>query len=220
MKRLEIINPKVSIILAVYNRESLLERCLNSVLVQDYENWELVVVDDGSEDDSLNLLLSFSREDARIKVIHQNNEKLARSRNNGIMFSSGKYVTFLDSDDEYLTSHLSKRIRFMEDSPGLDLIHGGVKVIGNQFVRDKDNPHNFIHLSECCIGATFFGKRDVFTNLKGFNDLEYSEDSDFLIRAENKFYVKKVNFITYIYHRENSDSLTHNYSPALKTAEE
>jgi glycosyltransferase involved in cell wall biosynthesis len=219
MKRLGTQNSKVSIILTVYNRESLLERCISSVLAQDYENWELVAVDDGSEDDSLNILLSFSKEDARIKVVHQNNEKLARSRNNGIMFSTGKYVTFLDSDDEYLTSHLSERVQFMEDNPRLGLIHGGVKVIGNQFVRDKDNPHNFIHLSECCIGATFFGKRNVFTSLNGFNDMEYSEDSDFLSRAENNFYVTKVNFKTYIYHRENSDSLTHNYSPALKTAE-
>jgi glycosyltransferase involved in cell wall biosynthesis len=219
MKRLGSKNPKVSIILTVYNRESFLERCINSVLAQDYENWELIAVDDGSEDNSLNILLSFSKNDIRIKIIHQNNEKLARSRNRGILFSSGKYITFLDDDDEYLASHLYERIRFMEDNPGVDLIHGGVKVIGNQFVRDKDDPHNFIHLSQCCIGATFFGKKEVFVNLNGFNDLEYSEDSDFLNRAMNNFYVKKVNFQTYIYHREILDSLTYNYLPALKTAE-
>lgn len=208
---------KVSVIFPVYNRESLLDRAISSVLDQDYKNWELIAVDDGSDDNSLNILLSFARNDKRIKVIHQRNEKLAKSRNKGIVFSSGKYITFLDSDDEYLPSHLTKRIEFLENNPEVDLIHGGVRVIGNQFVRDKDNPHNFIHLSECTIGATFFGKRNLFLNLGGFNDLNYSEDSDFLNRAENNFYIKKVNFQTYIYHRENLDSLTHNYQPALKS---
>ncbi len=206
-------NPKVSIVLTVYNRENLLKRCINSVLQQSYKNWELVAIDDGSVDDSLGILLNYSSKDKRIKVFHQSNSKLARSRNRGISNSSGKYITFLDSDDEYLESHIFQRVSYIEKNPEVDLIHGGVKIIGNQFVRDKNNPDKYIHLSECSIGATFFGKRNLFLELDGFRNLKYSEDSDFLVRAERNFCVRKVNFETYIYHREIPDSLTHNYIP-------
>ena len=101
----------------------------------------------------------------------------------------------------------------MEKNPEFDLIHGGVKIIGDEFVRDKDNPFCFIHLSECIIGGTFFGKSAVFKKLNGFKENIYSEDSEFLQRAEEKFNIRKVNFNTYIYHRESEDSITHNYVP-------
>ncbi len=206
-------NPKVSIVLTVYNRENLLKRCINSVLKQSYKNLELIVIDDGSEDNSLEILLNYSKQDKRIKVFHQNNSKLAKSRNKGISNSTGKYITFLDNDDEYLESHIFQRVRYMEKNPEVDLVQGGVKIIGNQFVRDKNDPSKYIHLSECAIGATFFGKRNLFQQLNGFKNIVYSEDSDFLARAERNFCIRKVNFETYIYHRELPDSLTHNYIP-------
>ncbi len=101
----------------------------------------------------------------------------------------------------------------MNENPEIDILYGGVNIIGNQFVRDKDNPDNFIHLSNCFIGGTFFGKRNVFLELGGFRDLEYSEDSDLILRAKNKFNVEKFDLSTYIYHRELSDSLTNSYVP-------
>ena len=66
--------------------------------------------------------------------------KLPLSRNRGIKESSGKFITFLDSDDEYEKDHLLKRIEYMNAHPEVDLIHGGVEIIGNEYVRDKDNP--------------------------------------------------------------------------------
>lgn len=206
-------SPAVSVILTVYNRESSLRRSVNSLLGQSFSNWELIAVNDGSNDNSLSILKEYEGLFSNIKVLTQENRKLAYSRNRGIYNSSGKYITFLDSDDEYESNHLSERVMFMENNPGTDLIHGGVKVIGNDFVRDKDNPFCFIHLSECTIGGTFLGKREVFESLKGFKENMYSEDSEFLQRAEEVFKVKKVNFKTYIYHRESEDSLTHNYFP-------
>jgi hypothetical protein len=99
----------------------------------------------------------------------------------------------------------------MEQHPQIDMIRGGVKIIGNEYVRDKNNPLRFIHLSECTIGATFFGRRKVFLLLNGFRNLEYSEDSDFLERAEKRFRIKKVDFNTYKYYREATDSITNTY---------
>ena len=204
---------EVSVILTVYNRENYLKRCIDSLISQNFTNWELIAIDDGSTDNSLNVLRSYEENFPNIKVLYHENQKIAQSRNKGIFLSMGKYITFLDSDDEYAESHLLKRVEFLDDHPDIDLIYGGVKIIGNQFVRDKDNPQNFIHLSNCFIGGTFFGKRKVFIELGGFKDLEYSEDSDLIIRAKNKFKIQKFDLPTYIYHRELSDSLTNSYVP-------
>ena len=127
------------------------------------------------------------------------------------MVSTGKYITFLDSDDEYAKDHLIKRVEYLDNQPEVDMIHGGVEIVGNEYVRDKNNPSKFIHLSECSVGATFFGRRNVFIKLNGFRNLAYSEDSDFLERAQKCFHVEKVAFNTYKYYREAPDSITNTY---------
>ena len=205
--------PVVSVILTVYNREKYIERCVESIIGQSFKNWKLIVIDDGSEDNSYNILKDYAIKVSNIEVIRQGNRKLAISRNRGIDLVESKYLTFIDSDDEYTEDHLERRMEFMESNPNVDLIHGGTKIIGNEFVRDKNNPDKFIHLSECTIGGTFFGKTQVFKNLNGFKNLSYSEDSDFLERAQKLFNVSKVEFETYIYHRELEDSITNTYAP-------
>ena len=210
-----VILPEVSVILTVYNRAPYLKRCINSLLEQSFTDWELIAIDDGSEDNSFDVLKGYLRKDSRIKLIRHKNMKLPLSRNKGIIASKGKYITFLDSDDEYEKDHLLKRVDYMESRPEIDMIRGGVKIIGNEFVRDKNNPVMLIHLSECTIGATFFGRRNVFLSLNGFRNLEYSEDSEFLDRAEKYFHVEKVDFNTYKYYREASDSITNNYCKSI-----
>jgi hypothetical protein len=74
---------------------------------------------------------------------------------------------------------------------------------------------HLIHLSECSIGATFFGRRNVFFALNGFRNIEYSEDSDFLDRARKRFNIKKVDYKTYKYYREIPDSITNTYSSKI-----
>ena len=205
--------PAVSIILTVYNRAAYLNRCIDSVLNQTFNDWELIAIDDGSTDNSLDILKEYDIISEKISVISQPNMKLPLSRNKGIKLSNGKNITFIDSDDRYEKDHLSKRISFMKKNPDIDLIYGGVKIIGDEYVRDKNNPSKFIHLSKCTIGATFFGKRKVFTELNGFKNLAYSEDSEFLTRASAKFNVNEVDFKTYIYHRDVVDSITNSYKP-------
>ena len=205
--------PVVSVILTVFNRDSYLRRAVNSLLTQSFRNWELIAIDDGSYDDSTKILKEYAGLFSNIKVLTQENRKLAFSRNRGIKNSTGKYITFLDSDDEYAGNHLYERVNYMEKNQTVDLIHGGVKIIGDEFVRDKNNPYCFIHLSECMIGGTFFGRRGVFKSLNGFKENIYSEDSEFLHRAVQMYNVRKVDFKSYIYHRESEDSITHNYAP-------
>lgn len=90
---------KISVIIPIYNVEKYLTKCLESVINQTYNNLEIILVDDGSTDNSGKICDEFSRIDKRIKVIHKNNGGLSDARNKGIESSTGKYISFIDSDD-------------------------------------------------------------------------------------------------------------------------
>ena len=152
------IQPEVSVILTVFNRAQYLKKCINSLLRQSYKNWELIAIDDGSKDNSFEVLKEYHLNYPGMVIIRHENMKLPLSRNKRIVVSKGKYITFLDSDDEYAQDHLSKRVEYLNNHPEVDMIRGGVDIIGNQYVRDKNNPLKLIHLSECTVGATFFGR--------------------------------------------------------------
>ena len=89
-------NQKISVIVPVYNAENYLNRCIESVLTQTYTDWQMVLVDDGSEDESLKVCQKYADLDNRIRVIHQEN---AGPRNTGIAAANGDYIVFIDSDD-------------------------------------------------------------------------------------------------------------------------
>ena len=129
--------------------------------------------------------------------------------NTGIKLSAGEFITFLDSDDEYEIDHLKHRIYFFKKNNEVDLIYSSATVIGKEqdmFVPDARNRKELIHLNNCIIGATFFGRAEVFDKLNGFKDI-YSYDYDFYKRAKKIFCVKKLNIPTYIYYRNTPDSV-------------
>ncbi|QGZ27068.1 glycosyltransferase [Streptococcus ruminicola] len=89
----------ISIVVPVYNVESYLEKCIDSILNQSYSNFELILVNDGSTDNSGKICSDFEKKDSRIKVINKDNGGLSDARNHGIDIASGRYITFIDSDD-------------------------------------------------------------------------------------------------------------------------
>ena len=202
--------PIVSIILPTFNREKLISRAVESVIKQSFKNWELIIVDDGSSDNTFLVISEFIKSHESIRYIKHSNRKPPLSLNAGILASCGKYIAFLISDDEYKTDFLLKRISFMEENTDVDLIHGGVEIIGHPYVKDKNNLTKEIHLSECAIGGTFFGKRNIFFELGGFRNLSYSDDSDFIERAEKKYKIIKIDWPDYIYYRDTPDSICTN----------
>lgn len=106
----------ISIIVPVYNVENYLERCLQSLINQTYKNIEIVCVNDGSTDNSLNILNDFQKKDSRIKIISQENQGLSEARNVGIKNSSGKYIGFVDSDDWVDLDYYEKLYNALIDS--------------------------------------------------------------------------------------------------------
>ena len=90
---------KISIIIPVYNVEKYLKTCLDSVINQTYQNLEIILVNDGSTDNSGKICEEYKRTNSRIILIHKKNEGLSAARNTGLGIATGEYISFLDSDD-------------------------------------------------------------------------------------------------------------------------
>ncbi len=198
----------VDIVLCTFNRAHLIERAIASVVAQTYAHWRLVVVDDGSTDQTPALVAKLQQQEERVTYVRLEHGGLARARNAGIAHGSVPFLTFIDADDEYLPEHLALRMSYLATHPEVDLIHGGVELVGDErdhYVVDAGDPSRLIHLRDCCIGATLFGRRAVFVALGGFRPLPYSSESDFLARAEQQFRVMRVDWPTYRYHLEPED---------------
>ena len=106
--------PKVSIILPTFNRADTIMRAVRSVQAQTFQDWELIVVDDGSTDDTATLV---DVADARLILIRQNNRGVTEARNAGLLAAKGEYIGFLDSDDEFLSHHVALCVSFLETFP-------------------------------------------------------------------------------------------------------
>ena len=108
--------PTVSIIIPTYNREQLLGRAIKSVLAQTYQDFELIIVDDGSTDNTERLVKSFNSEKTRY-IRHRKNKGPAAARNTGIRSAKGDYIAFQDSDDEWMPEKLEKQMRAFTTAP-------------------------------------------------------------------------------------------------------
>ena len=200
--------PFFSIIITTFNRAKQTENALNSLLSNSERDWEAIVVDDGSIDNTFNIVKDKIKKDDRIRYIFQNNQGPALAKNTGILASSGSIITFLDSDDEYRKDHLAvrKEIFYFDDT--IDMVHGGVDVIGYPYVPDENNRSDLIHINDCIIGGTFFIKTEKIIELNGFPAVDFGEDIHLYEKAKSKnFKIAKTNASTYIYNRKNSESI-------------
>lgn len=112
--------PLISVIIPVYNVEKHLHRCLDSVIAQTYQNLEIICVDDGSVDESGKICDQYAVRDARIKVIHQENQGLSAARNRGLDAADGEYIAFVDRDD-YILEDMYKKMLDMLLNYNVDL---------------------------------------------------------------------------------------------------
>ncbi|HMS63944.1 MAG TPA: glycosyltransferase family 2 protein [Ignavibacteria bacterium] len=201
----------VSVILTLFNSKSFYKKALDSILNQTYRDFEVVIVDDGSTDNIETELFPLFKSNPDIKYIRHSNRGHPLSLNTGIKNSSGKFITFLDSDDEYLPEHLNQRVNYFNENPETDLLYSPALLIGNEndfLVPDANDNSKLIHLNDCVIGGTLFGKRKVFEELEGFRNI-YSHDFDFINRlnASGNFRAVKFNSLTYKYYRDNPESV-------------
>lgn len=205
--------PAITVILPTFNRAKLLPKAIESVLAQSFTDRELLVVDDGSSDETFQVVNRYLETNTFVRYLRHSNRKLNLTRNAGIQAAFGRWITFLDSDDSYAPDHLESRIRFMQENPDIDLIVGGFHTDEEIFVRDCYNPDRMIDIRECIVGPTLFGRREVFLALGGFKPLAYAGETELWSRAESQFRVQKIEDPkTYIYTRAD-DSITLTFKP-------
>lgn len=187
------IKPQVSVIIPTYNRGWIIKEAIDSVLAQDYTEFELIVVDDGSADHTSDVLDSYRNV---IKVLSQKNKGVSAARNRGIAEASGKFVAFLDSDDLWLSQKLSVQIEFFNQTPDALIcqteevwIRNGLRV--NPKKRHK-KPSGMIFkpsLELCLVSpSAVMIQRTLFDTVGGFDEtLPACEDYDLWLRISCRF---------------------------------
>lgn len=131
--------PKISIVVPAYNVDQFLAQCLDSLLRQTYTNFEVIIVDDASTDDTPRIADDYSRRDARIRVLHkQHNEGLHLARRSGVQIGRGEWILFIDGDDEYDSDALTRVMRYCGESNNADFIRFGISVIPEDSAESKE----------------------------------------------------------------------------------
>ena len=130
---------KVSLIVPVYNGENHIKECIENLLTQTYSNIEIIVVNDGSKDNTKDIVEEYSNKDSRVVVINKKNEGVSKARNEGIMKATGKYIMFVDSDDNLVSNAIEQILTVVKDND--DLILFGFKVEG---VKNRKNDTNVL----------------------------------------------------------------------------
>ena len=119
-------NPTVSVIIPVYNAQEGIKQCMDSLLNQSFTDFEIILLNDGSTDNSLEVIKKYAADNDFIRVIDKENEGVAKTRNKGIQLANGKYIVFIDNDD-FVDSDYLERFYNAIDQEQLDIVLGGYK---------------------------------------------------------------------------------------------
>jgi len=206
--------PKASIVIPTYNRGKYISATINSVLSQTFKDFEIIVVDDGSTDDTHKELEQFG---AKIKIINQPNSERAVSRNNGVKNSSGEYIAFLDSDDLWAENKLEKQVEALDNKKNTILVYGQSHRINDKGERIKTARRQMkgyngtvfesLLMRNFVVSATPMIRREYFDKTSGFQTkyIPY-EDWEFWLRFSllGEFYFLPNHLSYYRIHPEQS----------------
>lgn len=184
-------NPRFSIIIPAFNAEATLGETLGSVAAQQFEDWECIVVDDGSADSTYSIAWGFAESDARFRVISQANQGTGGAYNTGVGAAQGEYVVICSADDVLLPDHLTAISNFIDTHTTFDIFST------NGFIRTESGKREPRYsetqeesslnladvISECfySVGAAY--RRSIFDDVGGYRTDVFGEDYDFWLRA-------------------------------------
>lgn len=205
----------ISIIFPVYNAENTIATAIESIINQTYKDWELIIINDGSIDNSKEIALSFN--DSRIKFFDNfQNQGIVYTLNRGLSLSNGEYIARMDSDDISLPERFEKQIEYLEGN-ALDLIGCMTRRIdmeGNCLIPIANKSYSPSTIEKClkydnCIAhPTWLVRKSVFVKLRGYRNFKACEDYDFLLRCVyNGFKVGICDSIQFLY-RENIQGIS------------
>lgn len=192
----------VSVIIPTYNRGYIIKRSIESVLTQTYSDFELIIVDDGSTDNTKEIVESYK--DHRIKYVYQENSGACAARNKGISLAKGKFIAFHDSDDIWLPSKLEVQIKAIEET-GADIV--ACQMIktdedGKRELIPKLNESQFMNMSSMPAGIgtqTLLMKNNVAKHIQFDDEMPRLQEMEWLIRTVKLFsiYVLKQGLVNY-----------------------
>lgn len=188
--------PKVSVIIPTYNRARYIGDSIRSVLFQTYRNFEIIVVDDGSTDDTTNVIEAIS--DPRLRYIQQENRGRSKARNLALSLARGTFITFLDSDDLYLPNKIELQVDYLTKHPGVGMVYTSAYCINDvgEFLAHKYEATDSGLIYEkiafftpvTITLPTVMTYKDVLDNVGGFDeDMHRFEDTD-MWRRISKYY--------------------------------
>lgn len=214
--------PVVSIVLPTYNRVELLTKAVNSVIEQSYNDWELIIVDDGSSDGTAERMKVMQENDNRInylRISKINNSGIYQYLNIGLEKAKGKYIARIDDDDFWCyKDKLKCQVDFLDKNPEYDIVGGGVVLIdkdGNEmfkyFKKERDETiRDYALYCNPFTHATVMFRKDKALKLGGYRKLNHVEDMDLWLRMgmHGKMYNFQIYFIKYMSAGQNK-SFTH-----------
>ncbi len=219
--------PLISVIIPSYNHEKYIAKAIESVLYQTYENFELIIVDDGSKDNSRNIINSYS--DSRIKFVEQENKGAHNAINHGISLSKGEYITILNSDDEFMENRFEKILPLFDKydfvATYIELIDEKNKILGikegfrnlepwpvenpNKTFKTSNNfKKNLVMSNFISTTSNMIFKREVYEKVGGMRNFRYVHDWDFALRVSEDFsmYLLEEPLMKYRLHNTNTIS--------------
>lgn len=171
MKESIVYDELISVVVPVYNVEKYIEKCIKSIIAQTYKNLEIIVVNDGTKDNSIGVIKKYIDQDNRIKVINQENAGLSEARNTGIKNACGKYIVFVDSDDYIDESMIEKMYRRLKKDNSQLVVCNILRV---------DDEYNELGFRE-----NYYGEKEIFNNDEAIRALLLNKINGY---AWNKLY--------------------------------
>ena len=215
--------PFISFIVPVYQVEDYLGDCIESILVQSYSDWEMILVDDGSRDKSGDICERYAKIDHRIKVVHQNNNGVSVARNVALDIAIGKWIWFIDSDDYIVPNALSVLVPTIQ-SITCDTIFFGLKHSYNGVIEDRDllvdpisdkSKQEFLQMVHCYTNPTMLFSRSIIEKykLRFTHGLRMAEDLEFqykyLIHSNRLLQIPEY---LYVYQHRDGSATTNSQS--------
>lgn len=217
--------PLVSVIIPTYNCGKYIKRAINSVMQQTFSDFEIIIVDDGSNDNTREILTDILTTNNKIKYIFQENHGHAVARNNGAKEAEGSLIAFLDADDYWNSKKLEKQVDVFDKNPDIDLVHGNIYIFyegqeNKPYIPDLSIDYNKFTPDKLYQKLLFFQidiriqtimiKKILFERIGGFDENLTrlgSEDREFFLRAFKECKVYFTNeYLAYYMLRKNSSS--------------
>lgn len=212
--------PIISIVLPTYNGSKYIRKSIESCLSQTFSNFELIIVNDCSTDNTNLIISEYANKDSRVRIIHNEfNKKLPLSLNTGFQEAKGKYFTWTSDDNYYAPAALESLLIKLEKNPVIDLVYSDYSVINDKDEIISVRKFGDINLSfnkwlGC--GACFLYKKEIHYKNNGYNPAAFLiEDYDFFVRAFLNFRFSYLPLTDLYYYREHDSSLTSTQSAVI-----